>query len=161
MKKLIIARHAKSSWEYDVVDHERPLNDRGLKDAHKVSNELKDKLNPELVLSSDALRARSTANIFISNLNIDTDKLYLNHDLYDFSGEKLIKVIKSCNDIYKELMIFGHNHAITYFVNKFGDKHIDNVPTSGVVIIEFDILNWKDLKLGKTINTIFPRDLKH
>ncbi len=160
MKKLIIVRHAKSSWQYDVIDHERPLNDRGFDDAHKVSNEFKGKLNPDLVLSSDALRAISTANIFISNLGIDTNKVLLNHDLYDFSGENLIRVIKSCHDIYKELMVFGHNHAITAFVNSYGNKPIENVPTCGVVIIEFDILNWSDLKPGKTIHTIFPRDLK-
>ena len=161
MKKLIVVRHAKSSWEHHVIDHERPLNDRGLDDAHKVSKYIKNKLNPDLVLSSDALRAKSTANIFISNLGIDTNKVHLNHDLYDFSGENLVRVIKSCNDIDNELMVFGHNHAITYFVNKYGDQYIDNVPTCGVVIMEFDILHWGHLKSGKTINTIFPRDLKH
>ena len=82
------------------------------------------------------------------------------HDLYDFSGESLVRVIKSCDDIINTLMVFGHNHALTDFVNTFGDKYIDNVPTSGLVIIEFDIDNWKDLKPGKTFYTLFPRDLK-
>jgi phosphohistidine phosphatase len=57
-------------------------------------------------------------------------------------------------------MVFGHNHAITAFVNAYGSVYIDNVPTCGVVIIDFDINNWKDLNKGKTVKTLFPRDLK-
>lgn len=160
-KRIIIVRHAKSSWEYDVSDHERPLNDRGVQDAHSVSRFIKDDLHPDLIISSDANRAKSTASIFIANLNMDTNEVHLNHNLYDFSGENLIKVIKSCDAKHNELMIFGHNHALTFFVNTFGNLYIDNVPTCGVVIIEFDISNWNDLKKGKTIRTVFPRDLKN
>jgi phosphohistidine phosphatase len=83
-----------------------------------------------------------------------------NHELYDFSGENLIKVLKSVDNSINNLMVFGHNHAITHFVNTYGDTFIDNVPTCGVVIIEFDIENWKNLKSGKTTKTLFPRDLK-
>lgn len=159
-KKIILIRHAKSSWETNVTDHERPLNDRGVRDAHLVSNFIKNELHPDLVISSDANRAKSTASIFIANLNIATNKVRLNTDLYDFSGENLIKVIKSCDDSHHEIMIFGHNHALTFFVNKFGNIYVDNVPTCGVVIIEFDIDAWTDLKKGKTIRTVFPKDLK-
>ncbi|TGV01139.1 SixA phosphatase family protein [Flavivirga rizhaonensis] len=161
MKKLIIVRHAKSSWKHNVIDHERPLNERGFKDANLVSENLKGSgLKVDLVLSSDAMRAKTTANIFTSNLNIDESIVRLNHDLYDFSGSHLIEVIKSCDDSVDALMIFGHNHAITAFVNTYGSSRIDNVPTSGVVVIEFDIVNWKSLNQGKTIQTLFPRDLK-
>ena len=77
-----------------------------------------------------------------------------------FQGENLLQVIKNCDDTVNNLMVFGHNHAITAFVNTYGDKFIDNVPTCGVVIIEFNINNWKDLKKGKTVKTLFPKDLK-
>ncbi|GAA3608608.1 histidine phosphatase family protein [Flavivirga amylovorans] len=161
MKKLILVRHAKSSWKHNVIDHERPLNERGFKDADLVSDNLKATgLNVDLVLSSDAMRAKTTADIFTSNLNINASIVHLNHDLYDFSGGNLIEVIKACNDSVNTLMLFGHNHAITAFVNTYGSISIDNVPTSGVVIIQFDIVNWKKLKEGKTIQTLFPRDLK-
>ena len=161
MKKLVLVRHAKSSWKHNVIDHERPLNDRGFNDAKKISNYLADSnLNLELVLSSDAMRAKTTANVFTSNLNINHDISRLLHDLYDFSGENLVKIIKNCDDKINCLMIFGHNHAITAFVNSFGDKYIDNVPTCGVVIIEFEINSWKNLTKGKTLKTLFPRDLK-
>ena len=160
-KRIIIVRHAKSSWQYDVRDHERPLSDRGIKDAHKISHECRKILNPDLIISSDATRARTTASIFISNLLIEKKVVHLNPNLYDFSGEKLIEVIKAFQNELNEILIFGHNHAITFFVNKFGDKYFDNVPTCGLVIIEFDINQWNDLKKGKTIKTMFPRDFKN
>ena len=161
MKKLIIVRHAKSSWKHNVIDHERPLTNKGIIDANLVSKTLINrKLNLDLIISSNATRAKTTANIFISNLNIDRRFFYLNNDLYDFLGDNLLKIIKSCDNSINNLMLFGHNHAITSFVNTYGNIHIDNVPTCGVTIIEFDIDNWKNLNQGKTIDTIFPRDLK-
>lgn len=161
MKKLILVRHAKSSWEYNVIDHERPLKKRGINDAQIISKDLiTNFLDVDLVLSSDAMRTKSTASIFISNLNINEEIFTLNHDLYDFSGENLVKTIKQCHDKINCLMVFGHNHAITTFVNTFGDKYIDNVPTCGVVIIEFEINSWKNLNQGKTLKTVFPRDFK-
>ncbi len=162
MKKLILIRHAKSSWKYNVIDHERPLNSRGKIDVEIVSNHLKKSFSSiDLVLSSDAFRAKRTATAFIKNLSINQDIVHLNHDLYDFSGSNLLKVIKNCNDKVNELMIFGHNHAITAFVNTYGSQYIENVPTCGVVIIEFNIDKWENLNKGKTLKTVFPRDLKN
>ncbi|MGE5943854.1 MAG: SixA phosphatase family protein [Flavobacteriales bacterium] len=161
MKKLIVVRHAKSSWENDAIDHKRLLASRGFEDAKIVSDALKQvDLNIDCILSSDAYRAKTTAELFVANLNLDINLLKFNHELYDFSGEKLLKTIKSTSNSCSQLMIFGHNHAITFFVNKFGDKYIDNVPTCGVVIIEFDINDWNDLKKGNTTATLFPRDFK-
>ncbi|CAH8286282.1 phosphohistidine phosphatase [Mariniflexile fucanivorans] len=161
MKKLLLVRHAKSSWEHNVIDHERPLNDRGVSDAQTVSNRLKnDHLKIDLILCSDSVRTTSTAKTFISNLDLDKNILVFNHDLYDFSGSNLIQVIKACNNKVNNLMVFGHNHAITAFVNTFGDSHIENVPTCGVVQIEFNINSWEDLNKGKTVSTLFPRDLR-
>ena len=161
MKKLILVRHAKSSWKHNVIDHERPLNNRGKNDAEIVSNHLK-KSNLEIhkVLSSDAVRAKTTANAFILNLNIDKNLMNLNHNLYDFSGQNIIKTIKEVDASINTLMVFGHNHAITAFVNTYGSKYIENVPTCGVTIIDFNIDKWADLKKGKTIYTVFPKDLK-
>ncbi len=161
MKTLILVRHAKSSWEFNVIDHERPLNDRGNSDAYLVSNILKnDNLKVDYILCSDALRTVTTANIFISNLKLNSDLLELNHDLYDFSGENLLKTIKSCSNSVNNLLVFGHNHAVTNFVNTYGNLPIDNIPTCGVTIIEFDTNNCNNIKNGKTIKTLFPKDFK-
>ncbi len=161
MKKLILVRHAKSSWKHNVIDHERPLNKRGDNDTKLVSNHLKKRgLTINKVLSSDAIRAKTTANAFVSSLGISDDLVNLSYDLYDFSGSNLIKTIKEVEESINCLMVFGHNYAITDFVNTYGDKYIENVPTCGVTIINFDIDDWKDLNKGKTIYTLFPKDLK-
>ena len=68
MKTLILVRHAKSSWEHHFIDHERPLSLRGFKNAEMISNELKSQINPDLIVSSEAVRAKTTAEIFIKNL---------------------------------------------------------------------------------------------
>ncbi|GGK30133.1 phosphoglycerate mutase [Yeosuana aromativorans] len=159
MKKLILIRHAKSSWEQNLSDHNRPLSSRGFKDAENVSRELLGQLKPNLVLSSDALRAKTTAEIFISTLGISHEIFVLNHDLYDFSGNNLLSVIKNTSKSINELLVFGHNNAITFFVNTYGNQYIDNVPTCGVAVIEFDIDNWTDLKKGRTIKTVYPKGL--
>ncbi|MBD0834989.1 SixA phosphatase family protein [Aestuariibaculum suncheonense] len=162
MKKIIIIRHAKSSWEFNVIDHERPLNQRGINDANLLSKHLKiDTRSIDLILSSDSTRTTQTSKIFISNLNLIDKNLKYMYELYDFDGRDLTRVIKSCDNSVNTLMVFGHNHAVTDFVNTYGNQFIDNVPTSGVVIIEFNITDWKDLNKGKTVLTLFPRDLKN
>ena len=154
-------RHAKSSWEHHVSDFDRPLKGRGTKDAQLISNYVRDKMDlPDLILSSDANRARSTAEIFRDNFGSNEFAIKLVHDLYDFSGEQLLRVIKNCEDSVQDLMIFGHNYAITDFVNTFGSDYFDNVPTAGLVIIRFDIDSWSDLNKGQTVFKIFPKELK-
>ena len=81
-------------------------------------------------------------------------------DLYTFDANKLERVIKSCSDDYENVILFGHNEAITELVNKFGDVFIDNVPTTGFVSISFNTNNWSSISEGKILKTIFPRDLK-
>ena len=162
MKKLTLIRHAKSSWTHNLEDHKRPLKKRGIKDANLISNCLRPKfLQPDFVFSSDAERAKQTAQIFVKNLEIDSAIFQLKNELYDFSGYQLINVIKSCDNSISNLLLFGHNHAITAFVNTYGSKNIDNVPTCGLVSIDFNIDKWDDLKQGTTIKTLFPRDLKY
>lgn len=161
MKSLILVRHAKSSWEYDVIDHERPLNEQGNNDAEKVSLHLKNSFPAiDVVLCSDATRTKATAAIFFKNLYLDKSILKYNHDLYDFEGRNLLKVIQDCDNSVNNLMVFGHNHAITGFVNTFGNISINNVPTCGVVQIAFNINSWMDLNKGKTIQILFPKKLK-
>ena len=162
MKKLIIIRHGKSSWKHDIGDIDRPLKNRGMADVILVSNEFKTmKLIPEIVFSSPAKRAFDTCKLFLKNLDLSYNKVNVSSQLYDFSGSNLINFIKSIDNNYKSVMIFGHNHAMTSFTNTYGDIYIDNLPTSGLVIFEFDIDNWKDLKPGETVKIIIPKDLRN
>jgi len=158
---LILVRHAKSSWNYEAGDKDRPLKDRGIRDAYLVANKLKNTFeNIEVVFSSPANRALHTCIIFLRNLNISFSKLQVREELYDFGGDRVLKFLHSLDDSYKEVMIFGHNHAFTSIVNTLGNFYIENVPTSGIVIIEFDTEKWTTINKGTTEFTLFPKDLK-
>lgn len=161
MKKIVFVRHAKSSWEFDITDINRPLKKRGIADSDLVSRAFKIlKFSPEIVFSSSARRALETCKIFVNNLNISEDYIKIEEQLYDFGGTNVINFIKALDDCYNNIMIFGHNHALTSIVNSYGNIYVDNLPTCGLVIIEFDIDCWNELKQGETLKMIFPRDLK-
>lgn len=160
-KNLTLVRHAKSSWEHNVTDSKRPLAKKGINDANLVSKHIKkDFIEPDAVFSSPANRALTTCSIFSSNLNIPDQKIKVFNELYDFNGESVIRFIKSLNNDYNNVMIFGHNHAFTSISNIFGNKFIDNLPTSGVVIIKFDTDKWENIDKGQTELIVFPKLLK-
>ena len=162
MKKLIVVRHAKSSWKHNVRDIDRPIKNRGITDITAVSKEYKIKyLHPEIVFSSPARRALDTCNIFLKHIEFSYNNVIISPEIYDFGGNSLTDFIKSIDDTYNNVMLFGHNHALTYFVNTYGDNYIDNLPTSGLVIFEFDIDTWKDLKPGKIIDLIIAENLRN
>ncbi|MCX6171810.1 MAG: phosphoglycerate mutase family protein [Flavobacterium sp.] len=161
MKQLILVRHAKSSWEAPLRDFDRPLNSKGINDAHLVSSSIIGYLPKYFIVwSSPAKRASETAMIFAQNISISYDSIIFKDELYTFDEKKLEQIIKACSNDYNHLIVFGHNEAITNFVNKFGDIFIDNVSTSGFVDIIFENENWIDIRKGKTKKIIFPRDLK-
>ena len=161
MKTLILIRHAKSSWEDDVNDLNRPLSLRGFSDANSISNEFKSyDFHPDGIFSSPAKRAATTCDVFMENLKLSKSMLVIENQLYDFGGDQVLGFIKSLKDDLNKVMIFGHNHAFTSLANSLGDTYIDNLPTSGLVMINFDIDHWKDLNVGKTQLILTPKDFK-
>ncbi|KAF2330713.1 SixA phosphatase family protein [Flavobacterium daemonense] len=161
MKNLILIRHAKSSWEAPLKDFDRPLMKRGILDAHEVSSNISKYLPKTYIMwSSSAARASETALIFAQNISYPLESIIFKDELYTFDDKQLEKVIKSCDNSFDSVILFGHNEAITNFVNKFGDVFIENVPTSGFVSLQFDSDSWEALNKGKTHKTIFPKDLK-
>jgi phosphohistidine phosphatase len=161
MKNLILMRHAKSAWDAPVQDFDRSLEQRGIEDAFLVANNCSKSLPSSFVIrSSSARRARETAIIFARTILYPIESLVFTDNLYTFDENKLEKVIKSFANDLDNVILFGHNEAITNFVNKFGNIFIDNVPTSGFVWLEFETNTWEGIAKGKTIKTIFPRNLK-
>lgn len=161
MKNLILIRHAKSSWDAPLIDKDRPLSKRGIDDAHLVAGNVTDYLPKTfLVWSSTAQRAKNTAYIFAENLSIPIDNIIFKDDLYTFEAKTLEKIIKNCDNKYDNLILFGHNEAITNFVNTFGNITVDNVPTAGFVSISFDDSDWGNIRKGKTEKVVFPSELK-
>ena len=161
MKTLYLVRHAKSSWEFDLTDHERPLNDRGLRDAPRVAEYTAEQLpKPDAIWSSDAMRAKLTSFFFAKAYGFDENTVQLYHELYDFSGGQVVEHIRSCDQVIDRLMVFGHNNAMTNIVNTYGNQYTDNVPTCGVTALTFAIDDWRNLKPGKTIFSCTPKGLK-
>jgi len=161
MKNLILIRHAKSSWDSPSTDKKRPLCNRGVADAHLVSSYIGPFLpKKSIIWSSTAKRAKDTATIFLQNMTYPLESIIFNDELYTFDVNELSKIIKRCNNSYDCVIVFGHNEAITEFVNKFGDAFIENVSTSGFVSIDFDTDSWENINKGHTKKVVFPRDLK-
>ncbi|NNF20130.1 MAG: histidine phosphatase family protein [Flavobacteriaceae bacterium] len=161
MKNIIFVRHGKSAWNYDVNDKDRPLKERGINDGLLVSGNFKSLgITPDAIYSSPANRALHTCTIFLRKLKYDLEKFRLSEELYEFSGEGVMEFVQNLDDSLDTVMIFGHNYAFTNVVNQWGSETIDNVPTTGLVQIQFDIDFWKSAKQGKTVRTIFPKHLK-
>lgn len=161
MKNLIIIRHAKSSWVAPLKDIDRPLEQRGIKDAHLVAlHGLQYIPSKFQIFSSTAKRASETAMIFAQNFSYPVENIAFHSELYTFDAAKLEKIVKSFQNSYDNVILFGHNEAITNFVNKFGDVFIDNVSTSGMVSLQFDTDDWQQISNGKTLKVLFPKDLK-
>ena len=161
MKNLILIRHAKSNWDSPTTDKKRPLSTRGIDDAHLVSSHITSFLPKKCIIwSSTAKRAMDTATIFLQNMTCPLESIIYKEELYTFDVNELANTIKNCNNSYDCVIVFGHNGAITDFVNKFGDAFIENVSTSGFVSMAFDTLSWQDISKGNTQKVVFPRDLK-
>lgn len=161
MKTLTLIRHAKSSWDAPLQDSKRPLAKRGISDAHLIAtNSVKFLPKTNLIWSSTATRAKDTALIFAQNLIWPLESIVFKEELYTFDGYALTQIIRSCADSYDNVILFGHNAAITDFVNTFGDRYIVNVPTCGFVQIVFDTLSWNSIQKGTISKTIFPKELR-
>jgi len=160
MKRLILIRHGKSSWEHELPDVKRPLMERGIKDGELVAKAYEQfYTNPTIIWSSPAVRAKETAKIFKEKLNIQDSDFFIKTGLYTFDKDDLLKQIESCDPQVQTLMVFGHNPAMTELVNQLGNKYFENIPTTGLTVIELETENWKELKKGKITLNLFPKDL--
>lgn len=152
MKQLYIVRHAKSSWDdLELSDFDRPLNERGKRDAPSMGKRLKEKgTHPDLMLASPAKRAFSTARRIAKVLEYDKEKIKTDQRLYHASEETFFSVIREVKNKHDILMVFGHNPGLTDFANAVDntDANIDNVPTCGIVAFSMDIDDWSQLKPG-------------
>ena len=164
MKTLYVIRHAKSSWDDDSLgDFERPLNDRGKRDAPEMASRLKDRgVRPQLLLSSPAKRALSTAKRIAKALDYPKDDIKTDRRLYHADRDMIYSVLRELKSKHELIFLFGHNPGLTDFVNSMMNERtfIDNVPTCGVVAFAIELDSWKDLapKSGKMIFFDYPKN---
>lgn len=161
MKTLYLIRHAKSSWDdADLNDFERPLNERGEKDAPRMGNRLKERsVAPDAIYSSPALRTLTTAIVIAENLGYPADEIQTDRRLYNAGEETLLEFLHKVPDKNSCVMIVCHNPGITDLANDLLHGTIENVPTAGVVAAELNINSWKAAKhgCGKLIFFDYPK----
>jgi phosphohistidine phosphatase len=164
MKTLYLVRHAKSSWKYtNLDDFERPLNNRGRKNAPFMGKALKKlKVAPDLVISSPANRASTTARMIAAAINYPLENIRYSEAIYEFSEKALIHVVKQINDAVNKAMVVGHNPALNGLANYISDQPIGNIPTCGSICVELDISAWVKLNAhcGKLKFFEFPKKQK-
>jgi len=147
MKTLVIVRHAKSSWnDPGLSDHQRPLSKRGLKDAPIMGARLAEWGPPvDRIISSSATRALTTAELIIHEMGLPWDEIQIEDALYHATEEEMIDLINEQDDYLDGLMLFGHNPDLTYLVNDLSDLDLDNLPTCGVVVLQFEVDSWSEI----------------
>lgn len=144
VKKLYLVRHSKSSWKKTgLSDFERPLNKRGKRDALFMGKLLaKRGVRPDVIFSSPAKRALKSAKIIAEGIGYPLEEIVTQAKIYDASVADLLEVVHDIENIYREVMLFGHNPSITGLVNYLSDFDLENLPTSGIICIEFNDIAW-------------------
>ena len=163
MRRLTLVRHAKSDWSLPgQVDWDRPLNKRGQRDAPEMARRLRSrKLKPDLMISSPAVRAITTASVMARELKVAATQLRQDERLYLAAPADMLAVIRELGDGAKHLMVFGHNPGITEFANQLSaSEHIDNLPTCGVFTALFHLADWADLRWasGQEVEFDYPKN---
>lgn len=150
-KRLFILRHAKSSWsEVDKSDKDRALKAKGISDIVNTAMRMASKLQGiDLIITSSANRAVHTAILFAETIGFPPQRIQIEPMVYQADEKELIDLIKSLSDDYQCVMVVGHNPTLTYLVNRFLANSFHELPTSGLVGIEFDINRWDEISADR------------
>ena len=150
MKTLYLLRHAKSSWDQPKLrDFERPLAERGLRDISRIGQRFSQSgRNVECIISSPAVRAKTTALLFAREVGYPEDDIIANPELYFAGAAMFLKAASLVDEHFRSAMLVGHNPAITEFVDDMCNAGIDNIPTSGLVELRLPVEQWSDVRYG-------------
>jgi phosphohistidine phosphatase len=150
-KQLLLVRHAKSSWnDLSQKDFDRPLNERGEKDAPDMAKRLaKKNISIDAFVSSPAKRAFSTARHFAKAFGVKKKKIIQVQGLYEASVNDFYSALQDVDDKFDTIAIFSHNPGITAFANSLTDVHVDDMPTCGIFAVRINVGEWKNFKDGE------------
>jgi phosphohistidine phosphatase len=144
MKTLILIRHAKSSWANpDQSDFDRPLNDRGRRDAPVMAQRLLEKnYKIDKILYSAAVRTTETMQVFRGVLGIDIKNCLSLNELYHAPVFQLQETVSQINSNWDTVILIGHNPGITDFANTLTNVRTDNMPTCAIFAVRADVQSW-------------------
>ncbi len=151
MKRLYLIRHAKSSWSnLKISDFERPLNHRGKREAPLMAQRLAQQgVCPDVLISSPAQRARTTAEIVARKVNFPVMRIHYDDSAYTSETVDLLQVVRRADDLAGTAFLVGHNYAITDLAVLLTGEYIKKIPTSGVVAMDLSVDSWADAGPGK------------
>jgi phosphohistidine phosphatase len=151
MKTVYILRHAKSSWDFPhLSDDERPLLEKGKKRTRLINEFfIENNIKPGLIISSHAVRAYDTAKIVARAIGYPKEDIRVSKMIYHADDDNLIDQFFDIPEQINSAMLVGHNPTLTNFVNRYLDKMIEWLPTSGLVSITFHTDKWEKLSTAK------------
>ncbi|MFN3721808.1 MAG: SixA phosphatase family protein [Paracoccaceae bacterium] len=165
MKRLILTRHAKSSWDDPLTpDHDRPLNERGRAAAADLGQWLASRgYVPGQVLCSDSLRTRKTWDGIAPALSA-TPVLELKSSLYHAGPDVMLAVLRHATA--DTVMVVGHNPGIAEFAARIvGHAPVNpefaRYPTGATLVVDFVANTWADVGFGQGVvdDFIVPREI--
>ena len=163
MKKLFLIRHAKSDWSDNTLkDFDRGLNARGLKDAPFMGKLLKGRnIIPDLIISSPALRTKLTIEILLKEMTLEQEIIY-DESIYEAPFLNLKKVVDMIDDQFNTVFLVGHNPGLCDFANSLCNESFENIPTCGIVELDFNTNFWSDISKenSKLISFEYPKKYK-
>ncbi len=164
-KTLYLMRHAKSSLKKPLPDHERPLNRRGKRAAERIGRELvRRRLFPELILASDAKRARATAKRLLRAFASEAKPpLQLDPALYDADALTILEEIAATDEKIGDLLVIGHNPGISELALLLtGNQSLEWLPTGAVIGMKIKGKRWKEIAPGdgELFLRLYPRELE-
>ena len=161
MKTLYIHRHAKSDWSSGATnDHDRPLNERGKKDAPFMARQFaNEKPSIDLLLSSTAERAKTTMEYYKKALGSNEEAVRLERKLYHADVSSIMIILEELDDDLDTVMIFGHNPTFSELCHYLDNSFRDYLATCARVKIELDIAEWIEIhrNCGRCIEHIYPK----
>ncbi len=151
MKTMFFIRHGKSNWKIPALtDRERPLNDRGKRDAPFMARLLRERgVMPDLIISSPAVRAMTTTRFISRELMYPEARIVVDESLYPGTVEDILRVIHAIQSSLNVAMIVGHNPALTLSADFITGRDFDNIPTCGVVCIDLQDEGWDNVDRGR------------
>jgi phosphohistidine phosphatase len=162
MKRLTLLRHAKSSWsDPSLKDFDRPLNDRGERDAPRMGQRLRVAgARPSLILSSPAARAWATAKIVARSINYPLEFLQRENALYLATPDEILDTVTAQDDQFCDVMVVAHNPGLTELLARLCDSGVDNMPTAAVATVELPIKSWLDVHgaRGRLVYYDYPKN---
>ncbi len=161
MRTLYITRHAKSSWDDPRMDDfDRPLNERGERDAPFMARIFKERGEPvDLLVSSPAKRAITTARTFAQELGVAEASIQEDRSIYLATVNTLLQVVNRLPDAHKRVMLFGHNPGFSELAELLSEAGTGELPTCSTVRIDLPVDEWKEVSagLGTLVWLDFPK----